>query len=245
MVGVVVDGWSRAARRVSVRHGRWLVAVGFVSVIVGTLVVVAGRSSASISTAKCVLARPPSSTSQAAPERSLLASFAVLRRPREPGDSLGSRRYLSFNQEVFVRYIRRARVVAGIAYYVIRAIFATCEPGPAYWGVSFEDMAASGTGPGGGTDAKAASVEQRGLFLGTGSRNGQTLAGLVPDGVATVALRFAADPVAAISTRTLNAKVIDNVVVVSVRGRLGSALPVGMVWRAASGEIVKTVTFGR
>ena len=68
----------------------------------------------------------------------------MLRRTREPGDYLAPARYLSFNQEVFVRYIRRTQVIAGNTYYVIPAILTTCKSGPAYWGITFKVVAASG-----------------------------------------------------------------------------------------------------
>ena len=185
-----------------------------------------------------MLQRPPSSTSQAAPETSLLSSFAVLRRAHEPGDYLAPPRYQSFNQEVFVRYIRRTQVVAGTAYYVIPAIFTTCKPGPAYWGITLKELAASGYGPGGATLGPATRAEQHGLFLSSGNGGGSsTLVGLVPDPVASVTLSYPATT----HQRAINitAKVVGSTVVFSHIPRNAAILWTSMIWRGVNGKIIK------
>ncbi len=209
------------------------------SITVAILVVV-DSPSAPPSAAKCVLPRAPSSTSQAAPERSLLSSFAVLRRAHEPGDYLAPPRYLSFNQEVFVRYIRRAQVVAGTAYYVVPAIFTTCKPGPAYWGITFKELAASGDGPGGATLGPAARVDQHGLFLSSGNGGGSSsVAGLVPDPVASVTLSYPATT----DQRAVNitAKVVGSTVVFSNIPRNATIPWTSMIWRGVNGKIITRV----
>lgn len=205
--------------------------------IIAAVFVVAGSTSAPVAAASCVLPRPPHSTSQAAPERSLLSSFAVLRRTRKSGDYLSPQRYLSFNQEVFVRYIRRTQVVAGTAYYLIPAIFTTCKPGPAYWGITFKVLAASGEGPGAATLGPAARAEQDGLFLSSGNGGpSSSVAGLVPDPVASVTLSYRAT--AHQRAVQITAKVVDNVVVFNNIPR-NAAAGWAMIWRAANGAIIK------
>jgi len=193
--------------------------------------------------ARCVLPRPPRNASQGTPDKTLLSILGVLRRPREPGDSLAPLRYLSFNEEVFVRYIRRARVVAGSAYYVVPALFTTCEPGPSYQAVTFKKLSADGAGLGlGAVGATAAIIERRGEFISGGSGRGRgtsTVWGLVPDRVASVTLHYAAGPTPR-HALTIKATVTGNVAVFPDVPRKSTASWNEMTWRAANGHIIKT-----
>jgi len=79
-------------------------------------------------TASCAsLASVRGPVSYGVPEEALLALLGVLRRPREPSDlppaGPGSHQSIPvWARGSYVRYIRRARVVAGISYYVVPVI---------------------------------------------------------------------------------------------------------------------------
>jgi hypothetical protein len=67
---------------------------------------------------------PPTTFSQGSPSAALLSLLGVLRRPATPQDKLtvpGVPRgiYPVPGQDVYVRYVRRARVTDGVSYYVI------------------------------------------------------------------------------------------------------------------------------
>jgi hypothetical protein len=229
--------------------GRWRLAafVGGVGVIAAVAVPVAAsvggvtdsRAAMLGSTAKCVLPRPPSATTQDAPETALLSILAVLRRPMTHADALPARAYLSFNQEVFVRYIRLARSVGGFGYYVIPAIITRCEPVKAYQGVTFVRRTPGGGGAG-ILAASAASIKRYGGFFTSGQHGRSTAPGLVPDGVATVTVHYAANPAGRLPAVTITAKVVDNVVVLASIPRGPAASWTKMVWRAANGTTIKT-----
>jgi hypothetical protein len=96
----------------------------------------------------------------------------------------------------------------------------------------FADARASG----GECGASASEIEQRGLISSFGP-----LAGVVPDGVATVTVYFPASN--GLAARTATSDVVGNVFAVSIspshRGQPA------MVWRSAQGKILKTVPAGR
>jgi hypothetical protein len=165
--------------------------------------------------------------------------LAVLRRPATRADTLPALAYLHFNQEVFVSYIRLARLVAGFGYYVIPAIITPCEPAKAYQGVTFVQRTPGGGG-GGILGASAASIPQHGVFFSSGQHGSSTVPGLVPDGVATVTVHYPADPAGTLPAVTITAKVVDNVVVFTSVPRGPAVGWTKMVWRAANGTIVKT-----
>ncbi len=73
--------------------------------------------------------------------------------------------------------------------------------------------------------------------LGSFASDGAYLAGLVPDGVATVTLRF--ERAAPAPPATVTDNVVDNVFVVpKPRAVVG---PTAMIWRSASGAAIKTI----
>lgn len=212
-----------------------MAAAGLLSASVAIVVAASGSSAATITLAKCVLPRAPGATSQAA-RTQLLTALGVLRRAPQPGDdALPARTYLMFNQEVFVRYIRRARDVGGVSYYVIPALVARCEPAKPYYGVTFRDL------EGGVLHASLNNLKKYGVGFSTSSgRSRATFADLVPDGVATVDLHFSST--AAAPAVTIRADVIDNVAVVDIRGPAATAVPTRTTWRATNGTVIKSIT---
>jgi hypothetical protein len=109
----------------------------------------------------------------------------------------------------------------------------------------------NGSGGGGG-GADAAEIERHGMWGsssgGTGANPGLTLfSGVVPDGVATVTLRYSAGKVGGFSRRsvpaiTIKAHAVNNVVIVSVpRAGAQATSAVTTTWRRADGSIIKTI----
>jgi hypothetical protein len=193
-----------------------------------------GGSIAAVTTAKCVLPPAPHATTRSAPTAALLATLGVLRRPARPSDALPASVYRNYYQEVFVRYIRRARVVDGIAYYVWPSLFTRCGGARPYEGITFYY--------GGGADVglSAADIEARG-DLSAGGGNGQsTILGLVPDGVDSVTLSYPRGHGHSAFQRT--AKVVANVVVIE-HVPLGPqyALRAVTTWSGPDGQVVKTL----
>lgn len=191
-------------------------------------------------TAKCVLARPPHPTTDSAPDRTWLALLSVLRRPQLATDAIPARRYLSYNQEVFVRYIRRARVVGSSAYWVWPAIITRCGGAKPYQGLMFLTGSRNGDGPGaGGVGETPAQLQQGGDFFSYGRSGRASIDGVVPDGVASVTLNYpAANGHAALH---LTGRVVYNVVVISVPFGADGALGATMTWTGARGRVIKTL----
>jgi hypothetical protein len=190
--------------------------------------------------AKCVLARPPHPTTVSAPTGSWLAALGVLRRPQRTSDAIPRHAYLSYNQEVFVRYIRRARVVGGSAYWVWPAIITRCGGAKPYEGLMFftGSSRTGGRPMGGSVGETLTAFEQYGDFFTEGGRSSiATVQGIVPDGVASVTLHYPAT--AGHPARQLTGKVVENVAVISVPFRLGSSLRPSMTWTGRNGRIIK------
>lgn len=226
--------------------------------------------------------------SQGSPPAALLATLGVLRRPATIADTFpGSLQDKGGLRGIYVRYIRRARVVNGVSYYVVpaaslpdlvpptgcdaaivAALHAELPRIPASLRAptvalqaqmiarqrEIAQEAASGgvclmfasvDGRGGTCGATASQVEQRGLVSAYG-----LLSGVVPDGVATVTIHYPASN--GLAALTVTADVVGNVFVTSVSpstgvvGHLGSVnLHPAMIWRSATGAIVRTVPAGR
>ncbi len=152
---------------------------------------------------------------------------------------------------MFVHYIRRARVVDGSPYYVYPAILGDCGTGEKphqgimelATNVNLGGGSIGGTGGGGAT---AADIEQ-GRDAGSGppgSSTSATLTMLVPDGVASVTLRYPAGRASGYSPKisppfTITTAPVENLVVATVPR--SSPLQQGtMVWRAANGRVIRT-----
>ena len=191
-----------------------------------------------------------------APSRSLLALFAILRRPARAGDAPANlvaefSRPINrqMGREVYVRYMRYARTVDGVAYYLVPVTFRCGVFARHGDGLSLE----SARGGGGGEDA--AEIESGGMWGsesgGTGADPGRTtFQGVLPDGVASVTLHYPAGKLGGFSHRsgpaiTVTAPVVNNVVFVTVERAGEQAMrSVTTTWRAANGSIVKVIHSG-
>ena len=128
----------------------------------------------------------------------VVALFAILRRPARAGDaptSLVAEFSRPFNRlsgrEVYVRYMRYARTVDGVAYYLVPVAFRCGVLARHGDGLSLE----SARGGGGGENA--AQIESSGMWEsesgGTGADPGRTtFQGVLPDGVTSVTLHYPA-----------------------------------------------------
>ncbi|MGD0455840.1 MAG: hypothetical protein ABSB69_19820 [Solirubrobacteraceae bacterium] len=177
----------------------------------------------------------------------------MLRRPATAADALP--RALAaqgVGSDAFVHYIRRTRVVRGSPYYIYPAILTGCV-GHAHQGMMHLatniDLGAGAIGGTGGGGATAADIEQ-GWAVETGppgSSTSATITMIVPDGVASVTLRYPAGRASGYSPKisppfTITTTPVNNEVVVSVpRSAGGGAIhQADMIWRAANGHITKT-----
>jgi len=212
---------------------------------IAVTLVVTGEASGQVATAPsaCVPTQPLAETN-GAPDALLLSTLAVLRRPATPPDALPRQVQLFGGMSVFRRYVRRARVVASRSYYVVPAHFSGCGGTAlkAHDGIALVCVLRAGqriVESGVGGESSATQVRQHGLFLVGGSclhtSHATLIAGVLPDGVASITLRYAA------STVTLTAA--ENIVAAAVP-KAGGPLdrPLSMTWRAADGTIIKTVT---
>ncbi|HEY4452525.1 MAG TPA: hypothetical protein VGN13_13135 [Solirubrobacteraceae bacterium] len=206
----------------------------------------AGRSPRH-STASC----PPAQSLQGRPSRSLLAILGVLRRPAVAADAIHIFQG-GFTRGVFVRYIRRARVADGARYYLYPVIVGECgtreKPHQGIMELAQNvDLGHGLIGGSGGGGESAGAIEQ-GRDAGSGppgSGTSATVTMVVPDGVATVTLRYPAGRASGYSPKispavTLTAKPVENLLVVRVprSDPLGRAT---MVWRGPRGRVIKTL----
>jgi hypothetical protein len=174
---------------------------------------------------------------QGTPSKALLDILGVLRRPATPADAL-PRRALD-GSAAYLRYVRRARVVGGVSYYVYPVVAVGCGQSGAYDAIALlSTRAAAGHGValGAGWDgATAADIEKGGAFGGGTPlfNNGPTITMIVPDGVASVTLHYPTH-----LTRT--AQPVNNVLIIQAPRRGISPVPGLMIWRTADGHIIKT-----
>jgi hypothetical protein len=166
-------------------------------------------------------------------------SLAVLRRGGGRADKLPPRVYMAFGDRVYVRYIRHARTVAGVRYFVIPTALARCGATRLVQGISF---VASGRGVTAGTGGvSAATFARRGEFFASGSAHRRSrVQGLVPDGVRTVTLVYAARRHPRHTPLTLTARVVANVVVFRSVPRGAGVAPARTVWRGGGGRVLRT-----
>jgi len=185
---------------------------------------------------------------RAAPPRSLTSILAVLRRPATAADKLP--RDISLSGDAFLGYVRRTRVVGVTSYYLYPALQG-CSPGH----VGLNDLETpldlghglmGGTG-GGGADAAAI---QDGHDVSTGppgSPTSATITMIVPDGVASVTLRYPAGRASGYSPKisppfTVTTAPVQNEVVIRVPRSAGGG-PIWqptMVWQAPDGRVIRT-----
>jgi hypothetical protein len=198
----------------------------------------ATHPAASITTAACITV--PASWTTGKPSPAFLALLGVLRRPPTPADSLPSqiRSSLGGGQVVYANYVRRAQVAGGRTLYVlpVRSRCASSNPEIALLAcIQQANGHIINAGVGGGSTAPQ--IRAHGMFLIGGSclhtSQATLIAGIVPDAVARITLRY--------PSITVTATAINNVVVAAVP-HPGSALsqPIAMTWRSADGHIIKT-----
>lgn len=215
--------------------------------LVGVLAVGADASGArpalrAASASRCAAIPSSATILRGAPSRSLLSILGVLRRP------LGYKRGFVlapaltsdfalegpvYHRQVFTNYIRLVHDRSGAGYYLVPTLITPCMSAiKPYDGVAV-------FGPSGGGGAATAAQIEDGRSWGYG---GTAASMLVPDGVATVTLRYRA-----LSGSHRKAGT-DFVVVATVAGNLivtswdKHSEFVSMTWRAADGRIVKTFT---
>ena len=219
------------------------------AVIVVAWVAIAGSSAAGARSASaCSQAKP---LIGGAPSRSLLSILGVLRRPATPTDVLPAslKRFLTtsfkfFGVEVFVDYVRRARVIAGIAYYVMPVLNSGCGMGALPGGGPQRMELWAGSGGGGA--GNVATIEQATGYGTLGSFGHTTIEMLVPDGVAAVTLHYPAGKIGGFDRHhapafTTTTTVVGNLMVVTVpRGGNRLDAPMTMTWRSPAGTIVRT-----
>ena len=203
--------------------------------------------------ASCAVSQPKEL--QGAPSQSLLSILGVLRRPATPADALppGIQLLRGFTPEVYVNYIRRARVIGGISYYIYPAVVGGCGQ-PTHEGITeLATHVPSGHGDygsDGGGGATAAQIEDgRDYSSGPpGSSTSGTVTMVVPDGVASVTLHFPAGPANGFRKNiispaaTVTTRPVGNLVAVRVPRSGGTIGPAAtMTWRDPSGHVIKTV----
>lgn len=190
---------------------------------------------------------------QGAPSRSLLAILGVLRQPATAADAGSGIAAAGFVSGVFVHYIRLARVIDGSPYYLYPGIVGGCGTGEApHQGimelakrVDLGHGIIGGTGGGGATAAQIEEGKDASSSGLAGSSTSSTITMIVPDGVATVTLRYPAgrasgyspkiSPAFAITTTPVN-----NLVVLTLPR--SNPLEKGtVIWRAAEGRVIKTI----
>jgi hypothetical protein len=154
------------------------------------------------------------------------------------------------HRQVFSRYIRRARVVDGLTFYVVPKFWPTCAPATPAQVVTLFVSAPQRAGGSYGA-VTVGQLRAQGDFGGYWHA-GETHAtdfGLVPNDVATVTLDYPADQshgsTPALRAVTLTASAVNNVVVANVPvGQISGRGPLRtwskMTWRAADGQIIKT-----
>jgi hypothetical protein len=264
--GVIEEARARQRRHRRGAGGAFVAAVALAAILLGFA---GGHGGSHPGSASAQARRSPARTAhlspalcgsgkgkslQGAPSKSLLSILSVLRRPASAADGGSGIAARGVVQGVFVNYIRRARVVAGSSYYIYPAILGGCGTGEApHQGIN--DLAThvnlgagiiGGSGEGGAT---ATQIEQ-GQAVGTGppgSSTSATITMIVPDGVASVTLRYPAGRASGYSKKisppfTTTTTPVNNQVVVSVPRSAGGG-PIRkptMIWRTASGRVIKT-----
>jgi hypothetical protein len=192
-------------------------------------------------------------TLQGPPSKSLLSILGVLRRPATAADSIpGELAGRGLTRDVFVRYVRRTRVIDGSPYYIYPAIVGGCGVEKEHEGIielaTHIDLGAGAIGGIGGGGGNAADIEQaRTVGSGPpGSATSTTITMIVPDGVANVTLHFPAGRASGYSAKisppfTILSRPVGNELVLRIpRSHIPESVPgLRMIWRAADGRTVK------
>ena len=255
--GVINDARAR-------QRQQWAVVVVVLALVVGAIVLASGGIGGSSATAPgsrhfapaagkgsraslTACLAPAQAFTKARPGTALLSMLGVLRRPAVAGDAPANLRQALTARpvwgQVFVNYIRRARVISGVPYYVMPVRYTACR-GHAPIGLQSIVL---WVGPRGYAAGAAATIEQAGMFDQTLRLSGvSTIDMIVPDGVASVTLRYPAGQVGGYDPNhapafNLTIRIVGNLLVATIP-RAGNSLvsPMTMIWRAANGRIIKT-----
>jgi len=189
-----------------------------------------------------------SSSAGGSPSPALLSTLDVLRRPATEADRLPAWIAADLEQHatIFMPYVRRALVADGFTFYVIPEISQSPFNGETVAGASL--LALAKTEAHGGADASTVAEIKRDELTGTlGLRGARTLVeGIVPNGVRSLTLRYAAGTAGGFSRKTRPAATVtafatNNVIVITApRGGLQARAAVA-TWRAANGAVIKIV----
>jgi len=207
--------------------------------------------------------RPPA-LRQGAPSHELLSLIGVLRRAQQPSDVLPKQVLTPLGLGTYIDYVRLARRVGATRYYIVpaRGLATPMLSRRCHTAVRATMLRADATLPKRlrvpvavllpvqqkvPTERPAAqlcliSVHRNASFTGdcevtSAIESGQLIeqtatvfAGIVPDGVASVLLRY--------PRRTVTERVVDNVFVAHV-AHGEDAVPPRIVWRGASGRVIR------
>jgi hypothetical protein len=181
------------------------------------------------------------------PERALLSILGVLRRPPSPADSLPPG--VSGIGDVFTHYVRRTRVIGGRSYYLYPSRQG-CKPGreaidDAALNVDLGHGLRGGVGGGGAGPSQIEAGEDASTGP-PGSPTSATITMIVPDGVASVTLRYPAGRASGYSPKisppfTVTTAPIGNEVVAAVPRSAGGG-PIWqptMIWRGSDGRVLR------
>ncbi len=181
------------------------------------------------------------------PDRSLLSILGVLRRAPTPADSLPPG--VSGVGDVFVRYVRRTRVLDGSSYYLFPSLQG-CSPGheaideaTTHVDLGHGLLGGVGSGDGGAKQIEAGQAVSTGP---PGSATSATITMIVPDRVASVTLRYPAGRASGYSPKvsppfTVTTAPVGNEVVVTVPRSAGGG-PIWkptMIWRTSGGRVLR------
>jgi hypothetical protein len=236
------------------RKPLWVAVCGLVAAVLSAGVVAevgAGTPVGSIWLAACVW----HSTLSGPPSKSLLAILGVFRKPATPRSvpSTIASRFTRpvdrlIGREVYVNYLRLARVFDGVAYYIVPIRYDGCgaieRSGDGIWLL---------TDDGGESGGNVTDIEQ-GTWVGTsgpgipGNPHSGTVQMVVPDGVASATISYPAGPANGFKPKTISppvtitATAVGNVLLFNVpRSSGGSQIddPTSMIWRNANGTIIR------
>lgn len=115
--------------------------------------------------------------------------------------------------------------------------------------IYFFTRSPSGGLGGGGGGVDVGYFRRHGMFMSSGTRDRSDVAGLLPDGVASVEMTFARsvsrgphrDPKVYPRTIRVTVSVRDNVVSLEIARPAEDAFPTRMVWRRANGSVIRDV----
>lgn len=186
-------------------------------------------------------------TSNGTPSAELRSILAPLRRPTTPSDALPPDAPSIDAEGVYVRFIRRARVIDGSTFYLVPAAHA-CEKGFLAHETLFLLTVGGPFGSGVWPPVAAWFIKHQGYSGGFGWDAGtETVSGLVPDGVAKVTLRYQHEDSwfpASVTVAVVNnvwAALVPYSTVPAVRETPGQ--PEKIMWRSRKGKLLKTLPF--